>query len=258
MLWLCNVCLKLTGQWGARCPHCHAHFALQVCEEPEHDPEPLPLSGEIEAAPRFVTGVDFFDELCGGGLPYGTVTVLAGHPGSCKSTLCLQIACGARTALFASSERPDFEVLRERLRLGLRPKPGQYTLGTDDLRVVERAARRVDADVLILDSWQRFWDPTAPGVPGSASQKRAVGVLARELAESLQIAVVIICQVRKDGRPAVANTLLHDCDAHAEIHITGPTSRLIAFKKSRYCETGELALDITGRGLRVPRKLRAV
>jgi replicative DNA helicase len=45
--------------------------------------------------PRIVTGFRPLDELAGGGLPCGTMTVLAGRPGAGKSALALQACIGA-------------------------------------------------------------------------------------------------------------------------------------------------------------------
>ncbi len=45
--------------------------------------------------PRIVSGFQPLDQLAGGGLPLGTMTVLAGRPGAGKSALALQVCIGA-------------------------------------------------------------------------------------------------------------------------------------------------------------------
>lgn len=67
-------------------------------------PEPAPLltlAAALDAwqstpdAPRIATGFRPLDDLTDGGLPLGTLTVLAGPPGSGKSALALQVCIGA-------------------------------------------------------------------------------------------------------------------------------------------------------------------
>jgi replicative DNA helicase len=65
------------------------------------DCRPMTLAAALDAweatpdTPRIVTGFPPLDELAGGGLPCGTMTVLAGRPGAGKSALALQACIGA-------------------------------------------------------------------------------------------------------------------------------------------------------------------
>jgi len=66
---------------------------------------------------RIETGVRSFDDLLGGGLPSGTITVLAGPPGSGKTILSQQIgffnAARGRKVLYVNTlSEPTAKTLR--------------------------------------------------------------------------------------------------------------------------------------------------
>ncbi|MEI6239601.1 MAG: DnaB-like helicase C-terminal domain-containing protein [Planctomycetia bacterium] len=89
--------------------HAAEHELLRIAEErlgmrTDPPPTPMTLSAALDAwestpdTPRIVTGFRPLDELAGGGLPCGTMTVLAGRPGAGKSALALQACIGSMLA----------------------------------------------------------------------------------------------------------------------------------------------------------------
>ncbi len=52
----------------------------------------LPLSGEIEEAPRIISGIEELDRVTGGGIVRGSALLVGGDPGIGKSTLLMQAA----------------------------------------------------------------------------------------------------------------------------------------------------------------------
>lgn len=54
-----------------------------------------------ENGDRILTGLDWFDQITGGGPPAGTVSVIHGHPGSGKTTLARMLELAAQPSLGA-------------------------------------------------------------------------------------------------------------------------------------------------------------
>src|SRR5438874_783842 len=109
----CTECACETPRWLGRCPACEAWGSLvetapapptmALVRTTAEPPVPLCEVSTDTAAPR-PTGVGELDRVLDGGLVPGSVTLLAGEPGTGKSTLLLQAlgrmaASGARCLL---------------------------------------------------------------------------------------------------------------------------------------------------------------
>ena len=132
----CSDCGAASPQWVGRCPTCGEWNTL--VEEVETRPSPAeawsgwgaagpvapvspstkPVDGDVAPVP---TGVDELDRVLSGGLVPGSVTLLAGAPGTGKSTLALQVAgavaAGGATVLYACAEESPAQVRRRAQRL---------------------------------------------------------------------------------------------------------------------------------------------
>jgi circadian clock protein KaiC len=136
-------------------------------------PRLVASSGRIIAHPRqFRTGVETLDALLGGGIEEGTSTLLAGPPGTGKSSLAAQIAAsaleqGGRAAMFIFEESiSNFLNRTDGLNIPLRPAleagaltlrqidPAQVAPGEFIHDVCESADR--GAKVVVIDSLNGF------------------------------------------------------------------------------------------------------
>ncbi|VVB74637.1 Putative flagella-related protein H [uncultured archaeon] len=112
---------------------------------------------------RISTGIKGFDKLIEGGLPKGSLTLVSGNPGTCKSIFCLQtaynVASSGVPALFVSFEQ-DEENLSEQLNQ-LGAKIGKVKglkiirLEPEDPQVMTKilnAAKDVKAGLVVVDS----------------------------------------------------------------------------------------------------------
>ena len=57
----------------------------------------------VEHTKRWPTGIDIFDELIGGGLVPGGITLIGGEPGVGKSTFMLQLISPHQTIVYLKS-----------------------------------------------------------------------------------------------------------------------------------------------------------
>lgn len=127
---------------------------------------------EVVERRQFATGLDELDSLLGGGIEEGSSTLIAGPPGTGKSTLAAQfVSCslqqGHRAAMFVFEESAsNFLNRAEALNIGLRPHlkngtlslrqvdPAQLTPG-EFVHIVCRAADE-GAKVVVIDSLNGF------------------------------------------------------------------------------------------------------
>lgn len=179
---------------------------------------------EIEAPTvgRFSTGIGELDRVLGGGLVVGSVVLIGGEPGIGKSTLMMQAAiAGARDGhrvLYATSEESAFQCRLRAQRLltvdseedaGL---DGLYVLSDTDLAHISEQAVALRPRVLIVDSIQMIHRKDLDAAPGSVSQIRRCCLELVYLARQLQMAVLIVGHVTKDGQLAGPRLLEHLVD----------------------------------------------
>src|SRR5690606_696167 len=131
-LYICNSCGGQTLKWQGQCPHCREWNTLTETVKEKNvlrfspdsmQKQVMSLSEvETEDMPRFLTGMDEFDRVLGGGLVQGGVVLLGGDPGIGKSTLLLQALSrmsAHHQVLYVSGEESMQQVALRAKRLAL-------------------------------------------------------------------------------------------------------------------------------------------
>lgn len=262
----CGECGTASARWLGRCPDCGAWGSF--VEELESPPgqtrpaevlpgadAPVPIT-EVDplAASRCPTGIDELDEVLGGGLVAGSVTLLGGEPGMGKSTLLLQVlahlaAAGARCLLVTAEEsREQVRLRAERLRA---LPDGLLLVAETSLPRILAHVDAVAPDVLAVDSIQAVADPELGGVPGSVSQVRECAHRLTQLAKARALTTLLVGHVTKEGTLAGPRALEHVVDTvlsfDGERH---HALRMMRALKHRFGSTDELGLFEMGeRGL---------
>ena len=207
-----------------------------------------------EALERLRTGIDEFDFVLGGGIVPGSMTLIGGEPGIGKSTLLLQAAARlearGRTVLYASGEEsPDQLRLRaDRLE---EDAGAVHVLGETRLEAIVEAARRVRAEVVVLDSIQTVYTETLESAPGNVGQVRECSGQLMRFAKESGTAVVVVGHVTKGGGIAGPKTLEHIVDT--VLYFEGEATldyRLLRATKNRFGSVDELGVfSMTDHGL---------
>jgi DNA repair protein RadA/Sms len=242
-----------------RCPSCDAWGSIveaaPLALVADALDAPVPLANvDPEGGAARPTGVDELDRVLNGGLVAGSVTLLAGEPGTGKSTLLLQALGrmaehGAR-CLLVTAEESCAQVRLRAERLG--------TLSPTLLAVSEAALPRVLAhvdavqpDVLAVDSIQTVLDPDLPGSPGSVNQVRDCAYRLVQLAKERALPTVLVGHVTKEGALAGPRVLEHVVDTVLSFEgDRGHSLRMLHALKHRFGATSELGLfEMTERGL---------
>src|SRR5512143_280330 len=103
----CVRCDAGAPRWVGRCPECSAWGTVEevgprtlrsVARGPVRGPARPIREVDAAAARARPTGLAEFDRVLGGGLVPGAVVLLAGEPGTGKSTLLLSVAARCATA----------------------------------------------------------------------------------------------------------------------------------------------------------------
>jgi DNA repair protein RadA/Sms len=261
----CSACGSTFAKWSGQCPECGQWNSLQ--EERSRPPSrraggksdranpPTPLAEVPATGARCIsTGIGELDDVLGGGLVSGGVTMIAGDPGIGKSTLLLQVAdllaTAGRPVLYVSGEEslPQIKRRAERLRV---TSPDLVVLAETEWPGIEHSLRRVKPQVLIIDSIQTTRHPDWPSPPGTVGQIRESAQAIIEYCKLSGTIGFLIGHVTKEGAIAGPKVLEHMVDTvlyfEGERH---QAHRIIRSVKNRFGPTNEIGVfQMTEKGL---------
>lgn len=185
------------------------------------------------------------------GIPSDAVTLLSGEPGLGKSTLALQLlrslylANSAQIAnfrlLYISAEESINELARRSRRLNVSDEI--HFAQMNQLEQIEKVILELRPAVTIIDSIQTIYSSAVSSNPGSVSQVTSVTSRLLILAKSLEISILIIGHVTKEGSIAGPKTLEHMVDSVLLIEKSDNLIyRTLTFTKHRFGSTDNLLL----------------
>lgn len=248
----CTECGAQTLRWSGQCMQCGAWNTLEervVSAKTSHtvkatsDTRALRFSEvNADATRRWPIGDREWDRTLGGGIVPGSLILLGGDPGVGKSTLILQVAAAlakSHSVLYASGEESASQVLLRAQRLGI-PTGNCYLLSMTDLEQVLDEAKRLETDILVIDSIQTMQMSDADGIVGSVSQVKECTQALLHFAKESGTAVIIIGHVTKEGNIAGPRLLEHMVDTVLYLEgEAGHPLRILRAAKNRFGDTAE-------------------
>ena len=266
-VFVCSQCATTYSKWTGKCDNCGAwnslvEEALQTAKKAVVDRssgKQLAVASleEVKAdlvGTRLLTGFGQLDDVLGGGLMPGGVTLLAGQPGIGKSTLLLQVVLSigkASSVLYISGEESASQVKHRAERLAKQLPPHvslAATTSTDDIAATIATG---SYSLVIVDSMQTMALAEIASAPGTVSQiTNSANVIIRA-AKSSNTSVVLVGHVTKEGSIAGPKVLEHLVD----VVLSFEGDRYGGFKmvraaKNRYGSTAEVAiLEMDSEGL---------
>jgi DNA repair protein RadA/Sms len=262
--YVCQQCSYEASRWLGKCPECGAWNSLleETIEKKTVAgarktggvrPEPLPQIKPL-AVERLDLGMAEFNRVLGGGLVPGTVVLLAGDPGIGKSTLLLQSASYAaqklNKVLYISGEESAQQIKMRAARVGL-DNSNLWLWSETDLDAIEAEIRESLPSLVIVDSIQTIYSTELNSGPGSVSQIREGTTCLLSLAKTLNIPVIIVGHVTKDGMIAGPRVLEHMVDT--VLYFEGERHyqyRILRAIKNRFGSTFELGVfEMKNEGL---------
>ncbi|HSQ42017.1 MAG TPA: DNA repair protein RadA [Fibrobacteraceae bacterium] len=264
---ICKACGAVSKKWTGKCLACGTWSSLE--ERQVETSQPLrglgaslangssarPLADiASEDAKRLSTGNTELDRTLGGGLAPGSLILLGGDPGIGKSTLVLQTlatlaAAGVQT-LYVTGEESAVQVKLRSERLQVSGSQ-LLLLCETNLRRVTEEAKRLQPEVMVVDSIQTVYREDLPGTPGSLNQLRECTLELMVFAKTHHCVIFLVGHVTKEGQIAGPRTLEHMVDTVA--YFEGDRNhqyRILRTIKNRFGATDEIGVfEMTGHGL---------
>ena len=285
----CHECGTTVAKWRGQCPECEAWNSIHELPatlsealggvENNHAQESVPYSKYQENdtghdAAKFLdlswsslktpdlsnntvcweSGIAEFDRVCGGGIFPGAVILLGGDPGTGKSTLLLQVAAALAQNLsvaYASGEESLGQIQNRAQRLELQDAPLSlcHTHVIEELYLLLQTKKKVD--ILIVDSIQTLRSNKVMSAAGTVAQIRFCTQELINWAKALNMAIIIISHVTKDGIIAGPKLLEHMVDT--VLYFEGDRHhqfRLLRSIKNRFGPLDEVGVfDMQEKGL---------
>ena len=260
--YICSLCGYQSPKWAGKCPECGEWdtFEEQTITNDKNKTytstviQPMKLTdieGVIEH--RYDTGIDELNRVLGSGLVKGSVVLLSGDPGIGKSTLLLQTTQSlgkARKVLYVSGEESPHQLKLRATRVGVTSENLTVICDTDAEAVCEYIKASLP-DVVIIDSIQTMGIKEINSLPGSITQVRECANLFMRYAKNLNIPIIIVGHVNKDGNIAGPKVLEHivDCVLYFEGE-KNLSYRILRAVKNRYGSTNEIGVfEMNDKGL---------
>jgi DNA repair protein RadA/Sms len=266
--YVCSNCGYDSPKWLGKCPSCGQWNTFQEVviykESPAksaslgHDSmrsqQPVRLQDiDASAEPRIDMHDEELNRVLGGGLVKGSLVLLGGEPGIGKSTLVMQtvLQMPEKRILYVSGEESErqLKLRADRLRGG----------GGDCLILCETSLeqifiqiKKVEPDILIIDSIQTIYTELVDSSPGNITQVRECAAAILRFAKETHTAVILIGHINKEGTLAGPKILEHIVDT--VLQFEGDQHymyRILRSNKNRFGSTDELGIyEMRQDGLR--------
>lgn len=266
---ICQNCDAVYPRWQGKCDSCGAWNTL--AEESDSGgiggspkqagqtgrPVALAaLTGEIEDAPRIVSGIAELDRVTGGGFVRGSALLVGGDPGIGKSTLLTQAAAAladkGNHVIYVSGEEAVAQIRLRAKRLQVEQSGVKLAAETNVENILATLKQEKNPDLVIIDSVQTLWSDTADSAPGTVSQVRLGAQAMIRFAKQTGAAVVLVGHVTKDGQIAGPRVVEHMVDAVLYFEGEGGHHyRILRTVKNRFGATDEIGVfEMSDCGLR--------
>ncbi|WP_457569115.1 DNA repair protein RadA [Desulfurobacterium sp.] len=257
-VYICQSCGYKSPTWSGRCPECGewGTFVEEVISKPTNKvsvswinassekPTPITEICEIEKE-RYLSRIEEFDRVAGGGIVKGSVSLLSGEPGIGKSTFLLQLSeklSNYGKILYVSAEESPQQISMRARRLEI-SSPNILVLANNNLEEIKNFIEKEEPSFLIIDSIQTIYLPHIESAAGSVSQVREGTAFITNLSKSKGITTFIVGHVNKEGSIAGPKVLEHIVDAVYQFEgDRGHNFRILKALKNRFGSTGEIAV----------------
>ncbi len=208
-----------------------------------------------EKMPRLQTGLDTFDELIGGGIVPGAITLIGGEPGVGKSTFMLQLSSrlgvNVKPIVYLSGEESPLQIKLRADRLKIGNDRDIFLVAEQNLESSLGCIMSYLPKLLVVDSIQTVFSPQLEATPGSVAQIRECAAVLTKFGKDRGLPVFIVGHVTKEGAIAGPKILEHIVDT--VLYFEGEVNsnyRILRVFKNRFGASGEVAVfQMTAAGL---------
>jgi DNA repair protein RadA/Sms len=260
-IFVCSSCGHESLRWEGRCAGCGEwNTLIEERSAPRKEAggrrrdgagraiTPVAL-GELEQVEfaRLSTGIGELDTVLGGGVVPGSLVLIGGAPGIGKSTLTTMALANllerGRRTLYVSAEESAAQVRLRAERLSSSGALGIPVVAETDLHAVLATLEQERPEVCVIDSVQTLHSDELSSAAGSVAQVREVAGEVMRVAKALEIAVLLVGHVTKEGSLAGPRVLEHlvDCVLQFEGE-RERTYRTVRAVKNRFGSTDEVGV----------------
>ena len=264
-VYICSECGYESPKWFGKCPGCGEWNTMN--EEIKNTVKSVSASKTIntkhsfpknlteismEDEVRFDTGFCELNRVLGGGIVKGSLILLGGDPGIGKSTILMQI-CQKLTdikILYVSGEESLRQLKLRANRLGVN-NDNLLLMTETDVEIITEQINSIKPDLVMIDSIQTMTLSELSSSAGSITQVRECTNVIMRSAKGLDIPVIVVGHVNKEGSIAGPKVLEHIVDT--VLYFEGDkqlSCRILRAVKNRYGSTNEIGVfEMTDKGL---------
>lgn len=266
--YVCTECGGMQPKWMGKCPECGSWNTLVENVEQPISKNTSTSFGTANVSiasvktlenidsneeQRYTTGMGELNRVLGGGIVPGSVVLLSGDPGIGKSTLLLQICqtiSDGAEILYVSGEESLRQIKLRATRLGV-VTPNLSISACTNIEIIVETIRQQKPNLVMIDSIQTMNLHSINSSSGSVSQVRECTQLLINAAKTLEIPIIIVGHVNKDGAIAGPKVMEHMVDA--VLYFEGERNlsyRILRAIKNRYGSTNEIGVfEMSDNGL---------
>ena len=266
--YFCQNCGAQYSKWQGQCYTCKQWNTIveevvqkdtapawQEKESPIKNKAPkyIPISQiDTQQEARLNSNNHELNNVLGGGIVPGSVTLLGGEPGIGKSTLLLQIALNLpyRT-LYVSGEESEKQIKMRADRIPHK-LDNCFILTETKTQNIFQQIKELLPEIVIIDSIQTLQSDYIEASAGSISQIRECTSELIKFAKTTHTPVILIGHITKDGQIAGPKILEHMVDTVLQFEgDRNHVYRILRSLKNRFGSTSELGIyEMLSNGLR--------
>ena len=269
IVYQCTECGGQSTKWQGQCLHCFGWNTLvESLVEGKGVKRYASLTksneltklNEVETVNilKRQTKISEFDRVLGGGFVPGGVILLGGDPGIGKSTILIQALSKITqdpsdlcNVIYISGEESSQQIAMRAKRLELEVSDISI-LSEINLEKIVQTIEKNKPNVVVIDSIQTIYSEEVTSAPGSVTQVRECSAQLTRIAKQLDITMILVGHVTKEGTLAGPRVLEHIVDT--VLYFEGDPSssfRMIRAFKNRYGAVNELGVfAMTEKGLK--------
>ncbi len=265
-VFICSECGYESPKWYGKCPSCSewntmneevvdkSASSIQKTRRITSYVSPVTINTiDTNDEERYHTGSMELDRVLGGGIVKGSLVLLGGDPGIGKSTILLQICeqlGKTLKILYVSGEESKRQLKLRAMRLNVNNE-NIYVMTETDIEIVVEQIKSEKPDLVMIDSIQTMNLTCISSSPGSITQVRECTNLLMHTAKGMDIPIIVVGHVNKEGSIAGPKVLEHIVDA--VLYFEGDKQmsyRILRAVKNRYGSTNEIGVfQMTDKGL---------
>jgi len=262
-VYFCQNCGTQYPQWLGQCKNCGSWNTLaeEIVEKTTHKQSLDKVKNHIinivevetREEPRIKSNSEELNRVLGGGIVLGSVILIGGEPGIGKSTLLLQLALKMKKKiLYVSGEESTSQIKMRADRLTELQNPHCYLFTEVSVEKIIHEAKKLQPELLIVDSIQTLHSQNLESSPGTVSQIRDCSNELIKYAKSTSTPIILVGHITKDGQIAGPKVLEHMVDV--VLNFDGDRNhlfRLLRASKNRFGSTAEIGIyEMVAQGLK--------